>query len=219
MRRNASLRERIYVERRSGAAISDWAKLREEESPARIRPLSPSGENIDGARGGESREEITLRWNSFSRSIKAGDRAVDAREGDVYNIIDVDDFDETRREIKLICARVRDMAETQAAAVSVLNGEYVEAILHKAGGSLVSNGRGGFRSTSVSEPINALLETRSEMLATKNVESDNALIYVLNEVARPVEGDRIEIGGDNYFIEAVTFGDAQAVFECKCRKE
>ena len=111
------------------------------------------------------------------------------------------------------------MVETQAAAVSVLNGEFVGAILHKDGGALVSNGRGGFTSTSVSEDINALLETRGEMLATRNVESDEALIYVLNEVARPAEGDRIEIGGDSYYIEAVSFGDAQAIYECKCRRQ
>lgn len=85
-------------------------------------------------------------------------------------------------------------------------------------GAKVSNGRGGFTSTPAQpEPVWLQRETEARILAPYNLKPDQALIFVLNTIDAPVEGNKLEnsvIG--SFIVKDVTLDPVTAVYHCRC---
>ena len=85
-------------------------------------------------------------------------------------------------------------------------------------GARVSNGRGGFTTTPATpEPIWLQHETDAKMLERHNVGPDQALIFVLNTVDEPIEGDVIDHAVVGRFsVKHVSTDPVTAVYHCRC---
>lgn len=85
-------------------------------------------------------------------------------------------------------------------------------------GTRTSNGRGGFTTTPADpEPIWLQRETDTRMLDGHNVKPDQALIFILNTLAEPKEGNVVEsalVG--RWSIKDVTLDPVTAVYHCRC---
>jgi len=110
--RAGTLRDAIYIERRGvsgddgyGNVVEDWARF----SP----PTGNLAANIIAIRGNEQliaarttgvvMYEIKVRYSSLTVGINAGDRVVNARTGETYNIKASIDPEGRKRRIVLTC--------------------------------------------------------------------------------------------------------------------
>lgn len=87
-------------------------------------------------------------------------------------------------------------------------------------GTPVSDGRGGFTAPTTTSNIQVQLESLSETLAVRNINLEEALIFILNDGSvTPVEGNSILLDGQTYMINRLTLDPAGAVWECVCGNE
>ena len=81
-----------------------------------------------------------------------------------------------------------------------------------------SNGRGGFVTPPADpEPIWMQRENDTRLLAGHNVNPDQALIFVLNTVDEPAEGDVlscVSLGG--FVVKDISLDPVSAVYHCRC---
>lgn len=96
------LRERVRFERRIPMGDDGYGNVRANFVPvatmaARIDPASGREDVIAAKLQGVQLFEITVRWSRDSKTIKATDRAVNARSGEVFNIRSAANEDEHRR--------------------------------------------------------------------------------------------------------------------------
>ena len=106
----------------------------------------------------------------------------------------------------------------KAALIAGLTPLYRTAQLVQAG-SPVSDGRGGFTASTISTDIQIQIESQSESLAVRNINPDEALIFILNGgSATPNEGDSISADTKTYMINNLTLDPVGAVYECVCGK-
>lgn len=109
--RAGDLRERVTVQRRAttddgfGNNVSEWTKLR-DDIPAAISPMR-GGEAVREQRlAAIAAFEIVVRSDSFTRTIKASDRLVNARSGQAYDIKSALNLDERDFWLTLTCTAV-----------------------------------------------------------------------------------------------------------------
>ena len=107
----------------------------------------------------------------------------------------------------------------RAAFVLALSDLYREGTLTQAG-PRVSDGRGGFTGNTFSHDVRLHREETRETLAGRNVEPDEALIYVLNDRddMRPNSGDTISLDGHDYTVLSLTTDPLSVTWECVCAK-
>jgi len=85
-------------------------------------------------------------------------------------------------------------------------------------GTKTSNGRGGFVTTpGTPGPIWMQRETDTRLLDGHNVNPDQALIFVLNTIDEPSEGDVLSnaVHGD-FVVKDISLDPVGAVYHCRC---
>ena len=111
--RAAVLRESVYIERRGeqgddgyGNVVEGWIRFTPTGNstlPARIVPKRGSEELIAARATGLAIYEITVRHSSSTAGITAGDRVVNARTGQTYNIKWLENLDMRKRYMVMVC--------------------------------------------------------------------------------------------------------------------
>jgi len=111
--RAAALRESIYIERRGkqgddgyGNVVEGWARFTptgDGTLPAKIVPKRGSEELIAARATGVAIYEITVRYSTLTQGITEGDRVVNARTGQTYNIKWPDNLDMRKRYMVMLC--------------------------------------------------------------------------------------------------------------------
>lgn len=101
------LRELLRFERRTiagddgyGNTIYAWSKL--FEAPARVRPLREDERIAQQRVEGVINYEITIRCQEAASDLVAADRAVDVRDGRVFNLTQAINADEHRRYLSIV---------------------------------------------------------------------------------------------------------------------
>ena len=109
-----ALQESITFQRRASAnpdSPDDYGNTRSDFATyygpvsARIQPINGREEVIAQRLQGVQPLEITIRYSALATSLRASDRAINARTGEVYDIIDHRNPDEKRRYISLLVVR------------------------------------------------------------------------------------------------------------------
>ena len=85
-------------------------------------------------------------------------------------------------------------------------------------GAKVSNGRGGFTTApGTPEKIWLQRETDVRLLTGHNIKPDEALVFVLNTTAEPVEGDTLAHATlGTFLVNDVSLDPVSAVYHCRC---
>jgi hypothetical protein len=84
-------------------------------------------------------------------------------------------------------------------------------------GTAVSDGRGGFTASTTTSDIQVQMESLSEVLAARNINPAEALIFILNDGSvTPVEGNAILLDGATYMINRLTLDPVGVAYECVC---
>lgn len=103
------LRERVTFSQRAvtsdgyGNASGDWAD--EFTVSARIRPRLGGEEVMASRLQGRNLATITVRYSTDTAEITTDWRAVDARTGDIWNIRSIENPDERKRYLDLLCEK------------------------------------------------------------------------------------------------------------------
>ena len=106
--------------------------------------------------------------------------------------------------------------DQRAGLIAELSVLYRQAQLVQAG-TPVSDGRGGYSASTTTLNISVQMESLSEVLATRNINADEAMIFILNDGSvTPGEGNSILLDGATYMINRLTLDPAGAVYECVC---
>lgn len=104
------MRERVRFQRRRpetdqfGNVLGEWATL--AERAAQIRPMRGAEQIVAGKLEGRAPVEIVVRWDTLlgtgATALATDDRAVDLRNGTVWNVRSVENRDQRRRYLTII---------------------------------------------------------------------------------------------------------------------
>lgn len=110
-----------------------------------------------------------------------------------------------------------DVASHKAQLIAALKRLYRKGTITRPA-TPVPNNRGGYTTTpGTPTPIWLQRETEARILAPYNIKPDEALIFVLNTIAEPTEGDVLEaplVG--KFTVRDISLDPVTAVYHCRC---